>query len=104
MQNPDLPPGAAVFLAPGKWQWTTPALPSSFTPEAGQSWLAQMAGLAVRAERTPPPTAVAPNWLERQNPTTVAFLIAIIFLFGTLFVLFACCMLPALTLILLNPQ
>ncbi len=102
MQSPDLPTGAAVILGPGKWQWSTPALPGDFTPEAAQRWIGSLASLAALSEQSPPMTAVQPNWLERQNSTVVSYVIAIAFLFGIPLMLFACCMVPALLLILLN--
>jgi hypothetical protein len=104
MQNPDLPPGAAVFLSPGSWKWTTPAQPSSFTPEAVQTWLAQLTIIAKRSEQNPPGTAVQPSWLERQNATVRAFILAAAFLLGIPFLMFMCCVLPALTLILINAR
>jgi hypothetical protein len=110
MNHPTLPPGAAVYLSPtgsgtpGKWMWTTPAMPSDFTPEAAQQWVDAIGHLAALAEKSPPMTAVQPSWLERQNPTVSAFLIAAVFLFGIPFLLFACCALPAFLLVLLNAQ
>ncbi len=110
MNNATLPPGAAVFLSPGrsgssgKWQWTTPAMPGDFTPEAAQQWISSLAHLAALAEQSPPMTVVQPSWLERQNPTTMAFVMAAAFLFGIPFLLFMCCMLPALMLFLLNAR
>ena len=102
MNHPTLPPGAAVYLTPGKWMWTTPAMPSDFTPEAAQQWIQATGHLAALAEQTPPMTAVQPSWLERQNPTVSAFLIASVFLFGIPLLLFACCLLPALLLLFIN--
>ena len=104
MNHPTLPPGAATFLSPGKWQWTTPAMPSDFTPEAARQWVNALGHLAAAAEKTPPMTAVQPSWLERQNPKTSAFVVAIAFLFGIPFLLFMCCMLPALILVFLNAR
>lgn len=102
LQNPNLPHGSAISLSPGLWKWTTPAQPSSFTPEAAQSWLNQLAAIAALSEQTLPMTAVQPNWIERQNPTLVATIVALAFVFGIPLLLFTCCMLPALLLILLN--
>ena len=102
MNNATLPPGAAVYLTPGKWMWTTPAMPSDFTPEAAQQWVYALGHLAAAAEQSPPMTAVQPSWLERQNPTVAAFLIAAVFLFGLPFMLFICCLLPALIVVLTN--
>ena len=104
MNHPTLPPGAATFLSPGKWQWTTPAMPSDFTPEEARQWVNALGHLAAAAEKTPPMTAVQPSWLERQNPKTSAFVVAIAFLFGIPFLLFMCCMLPALMLVFLNAR
>ena len=110
MNHPTLPPGAAVYLSPtglgtpGKWMWTTPAMPSDFTPEAAQQWVYALGHLAAAAEQSPPMTAVQPSWLERQNPTVAAFLIAAVFLFGIPALLFMCCMLPALIVVLTSAK
>ena len=77
-------------------------MPSDFTPEAAQQWVYALGHLAALAEQSPPLTAVQPSWLEKQNPTVAAFLIASIFLFGIPFLLFACCMVPALIVIFIN--
>lgn len=100
MQNPNLPSGAAVFLSPGSWKWSTPAMPESFTPEAAEVWLQQLVGLAARAEQNPPDTAVQPNWLERQSSTVRAVALAGLLLFGIPSLLFLCCILPILALII----
>jgi len=111
LHDPDLPPGAAIHLSPGspanlgspgKWMWTTPALPNDFTPESAQRWVTSLGHLAALAEQEPPPTAVQPTWLERQNPGTTAFLLTAVLLFGIPFLLFACCMVPAFILIFLS--
>lgn len=104
MNHPTLPPGAAVYLTPGKWMWTTPAMPSDFTPEAAQQWVYALGHLAAAAEQSPPMTAVSPSFLERQNPTVSAFIIASLFLFGIPSLLCVCCTLPALLLVLLNAR
>lgn len=100
MNHPTLPPGAAVYLTPGKWMWTTPAMPTDFTPEAARQWVYALGHLAAAAEQAPPLTAVPPSWLERQNPRTVGFLVAAVLLFGIPFLMFVCCMVPAFILIL----
>ncbi|WP_420629118.1 hypothetical protein [Candidatus Leptofilum sp.] len=114
MNNPTLPPGAAVSFSPGKlnsldseayvgrWQWSTPAMPNDFTPEAARQWVSALAHLAALAEKSPPGTAVQPTWLEKQNPRTAAFLMVSIFLFGIPLLLAACCILPALILIIIS--
>lgn len=100
LHDPDLPPGAAVHLSPGKWLWTTPARPNDFTPESAQRWAYSLGHLAAYAEQTPPMTAVQPSWLEQQSPRTTGFLLAAVLLFGIPFLLFVCCMIPAFALIL----
>lgn len=108
MHDPDLPPGAAVHLSPsgldspGKWIWTTPAMPNDFTPESAQRWVYSLAHLAAHAEQAPPMTAVQPSWLEQQSPRTTGFLVAAVLLFGVPFLLFLCCMVPAFMLIILT--
>ncbi len=77
-------------------------MPSDFTPEAAQQWVYALGHLAAQVEQSPPLTAVPPSWLERQNPTTAAFLIAGVLLFGIPFFLFVCCMVPAFALILIT--
>lgn len=102
MHDPNLPPGAAIHLSPsgsdspGKWLWTTPARPDDFTPESAQRWVYHLCHLAVQAEASPPLTAVQPTWLEQQNPRTAGFLLAAVLLFGIPFLMFVCCLVPAL--------
>ena len=111
LHDPNLPPGAAIHLSPGspthlgspgRWMWTTPALPDDFTPESAERWVTSLGHLAALAEQSPLLTAVPPTWLERQNPGTTAFLLTAVLLFGIPFLLFTCCMVPAFILIFLS--
>ena len=90
------------MIGPGILRSTMSVVPDGITQEAAQRWLDQLVELTAVIEKNPPPTEVTPTWLERQKPQTAAFIIAIGLLFGIPALLFACCMLPVLILIVMN--
>jgi hypothetical protein len=93
---------SAIILSPGKWQQTRSVVPAALSADVVAEWLEAFTAVATLAEKNPPMQEVAPTWLERQNTTTAAFIVAAGFLFGIPFLLFVCCMLPALLIIFLG--
>ncbi|MCA9928926.1 MAG: hypothetical protein KC419_10630 [Anaerolineales bacterium] len=99
---PELTKTGSFMMGPGTLRCTLGVVPNVLTSEAVLIWINRLVQIAVQTEKNPPPTEVTPTWLERQNSTTAAFVIVAAFLFGIPLLMFVCCALPVLTVLVLG--
>lgn len=102
LNGPVLTQPGTLVLGPVRLTATLSIAPAELTQKRLAHMLTALVETADLAAKNPPLETASPNWLERQNPRTAAFIVAFGFLLGIPALLFACCMLPALLLLILN--